>query len=318
MFSEITTDFPIQNIQDDNRHILDGSELSRESLAYMIQIPEENIGGFLYTWVNGAGMAGAAVCLFGSGIGDEPIFEHCDGIAVNADMDFYDWRVQGLQVRLKEALKSVHVSYKSKAVSIEYAFEALQPAYGYDTHPSGCPQWIANNRFEQQGTVQGSLSIGQRNILFNGAAQRDHSWGTREWGVNQHWKWLHAQAGSSLGVHFWELYALGEKYLYGFVLKDGHMAQVKEVITNLSYDNSMRTEVLTAVVIDSAGRRTEVKAEAYGVFPFEVDPMITLFEAPLNLTIDGYDGGGWLESLWPNDLINYMKKKHTSNLEMEE
>lgn len=309
MFSDITTDFPMQNIIDDNRHVLDGSELSRESLAYMIQIPDEYIGGFLYTWVNGAGVAGAAVCLFGPGIGDEPIFEHCDGMAVDADMDFYDWRVKGLHVQLKEALKTVHVSYKSEKVNIEYAFEGLQPAYGYNTHPNGCPQWIANNRFEQQGVAQGELMLEGRKILFDGFAQRDHSWGTREWGVNQHWKWLHAQSGPDLGVHFWELFALGEKTLYGYVLKDGHMAQVTEVITTLNYDNSMQTEALSALVIDSTGRRTEVKAEAYGVFPFEVDPMITLFEAPLNLTIDGHKGGGWLESQWPNDLINYMKKK---------
>ena len=65
----------------------------------MIQVPEKGIGGFLYTWVNGADKAGAAVCLFGSGIGEEPILELCDGIAVRDDMDFFDWKVGELQVQ---------------------------------------------------------------------------------------------------------------------------------------------------------------------------------------------------------------------------
>ena len=310
MFAEIKTDIPALDIVHDNRHQLDGTALSRESLAFLIEIPEENIGGFLYTWVNGAGLAGAAVCLFGEGIGDEPIFEHCDGIAVPADMDFYDWRVNGLSLQIKEALKVLHAQYKSDKLTIDYNFEAVQPAYSYGSHKNGCPQWMATNRFEQQGKLQGTLTFAGRTIEFNGLAQRDHSWGTREWGVNQHWKWLHAQA-EGMGVHFWQLYALGETHICGYVFKDGQMAQVADVKTDFTYnEKNMEPVALKTTVTDDLGRSTDIDAEVYAIYPFHVDPMITLFEAPLKLSIDGNAGGGWLESQWPNDLIKYMTEKN--------
>lgn len=310
MFPEIKTDIPALDAKHDNRHKLDDSENSRESLAFVFEIPEENVGGFFYTWVNGKGLAGSIACLFGEGIGDTPIFEHCDGIAVPDDMDFNDWRVKGLHLQLKESLKTVQAHYKSDTLEITYDFEALHPAYAYGSHLNGCPQWIADNRFEQQGLAKGMIKIGDRTIEINGASQRDHSWGTREWGVNQHWKWLHAQADSGCCVHFWDLYSLGKAHLCGYVSKDGHMAQIKEVTTDFTYDDNMQPVSLNATVVDELGRTTDVKSTVYGVYPFEVDPMITLFESSVRVTIDGHKGNGWLETQWPSELIEYMSNKN--------
>jgi len=309
MFPELTTDIPALGLEHDNRHKLDNSEFARESLVYMIQIPEEGIGGFLYTWVTGAGKAGAAACLFGTGLGDTPIFEFCDGIAVPDTMDFFNWQVNGLNVQLKEPLKTAYARYKGDRISVEYNFEANHPAYAYSTHKNGCPQWIANDRFEQQGRAHGSVTIDGRTINFDGYGQRDHSWGTRDWGVNQHWKWVHAQAGSDLSVHFWQLYALGKGHLCGFVNKGGHVAQVTDVDVDFSCREGLRPKSLTAKVTDTAGRVTELDAETYGVFPFPVHPLITMFECPLTLRIDGREGGGWIEMMWPNDIVGHMKDR---------
>ncbi|MCB1668247.1 MAG: hypothetical protein R3E73_10890 [Porticoccaceae bacterium] len=309
MYPDITTDIPALNVKHDNRHKLDGSELARESTAYMIEIPEENIGGFLYTWVNGLGKAGAAVTLFGAGVGDTPIFELCDDIPVPAEMDFYDWHVGGLHKQLKEPLKTASLTFKSERVKVEYHFEANHPAYAYSTHENGCPQWIANDRFEQQGRAHGKVEFDGRTIEFDGYGQRDHSWGTREWAVNQHWKWVHAQAGPNLSLHFWELFALGKSHLCGFVCKEGEMAQVVAVDTDFSCNKGLSPKSVSAKITDSKGRITDLSATAYHAFPFPVHELITLFECPLNLSIDGVDGGGWMEMMWPNDLIGYMKDK---------
>jgi len=309
MFPGLTTDVTELALEHDNRHKLDGSELSRESLAFMIEIPEKGIGGFLYTWVNGAGLAGAAACLFGPAIGDTPIFEICDGIPVPDDMDFYDWKVGGLTLQLKEALKTAHVSFKGERVNVEYHFEANHAAYAYSSHDNGCPQWIANDRFEQQGYVTGSVEIDGRLTEMDGYGQRDHSWGTRDWGVNQHWKWVHAQAGDDLAVHFWKLYALGRDHLCGFVNKDGHVAQVVDVDVDFSCYEGLSPKSVTARITDTAGRVTSLDAQTYAAFPFPVHELITMFECPLRLTIDGNEGTGWMEMMWPNDLIGHMKDR---------
>lgn len=305
----LSTDITALDPIHDNRHRLGGSELARESLVYMIELPEQQIGGFLYTWVNGKGLAGAAICLFGDGVANSPLIEKCDGIPVADDMDFHNWQVNGLRVQLGKPLQTVSVFYQSDNIDIEYHFDAIHPAYSYASHKDGCPQWIANDRFEQQGMVSGHVRFADKTFTLNGFGQRDHSWGTREWGINQHWKWVHAQAGDHLGVHFWQLDAMGDRALRGYVHKDGHVAAITEVDVKAQYDQTMQQKSLQIDVRDSAGRHTVISAEAYAVFPFAVDPTITLFESPLTLSIDGESGYGWCEVLWPNSLIDYQKAK---------
>lgn len=294
----------------DNRHNLDGRHLARESLAFMLQIPEEGIGGFLYTWVNSAGLAGAAACFFGPGIGSQPIFEHCDGIPVDDSMDFYDWRVGNLHLQLKKPLETVSVRFTGVKITIDYNFSATHPAYAYSTHSNGCPKWMADDRFEQHGKTQGNLTVNGREISYSSVGQRDHSWGTREWGVNQHWAWLHGQASNGTGVHFWKLFALGKSHLCGFVYKDGKMAQVADVDMDFGCNERTLAPIwLNAKVTDTLGRTTELQTRSYAAFPFPVDPMATMFETPQNMAIDGESGCGWLEMMWPASLISYCENK---------
>mgnify|MGYP001331437262 CR=1 FL=1 len=309
MFTHQTSDVPVLADEHDNRHILYGSELSRESLAFIIQEPVSGIGGFLYTWVNGAGKAGAALCLFGEAIGAEPIFEVCDGIDVPSTMDFKNWQVGGLSLQLHEALRTATVRYKSDEVEVEYHFTALHQAYAYSTHPQGCPAWMADDRFEQQGKIKGRIVKAGKIIEFDALSLRDHSWGTRDWGVNQHWKWVHVQAGEAYGVHFWKLFALGKPHLCGYVIRDGHMAQVTEVVEQFSCHEGLVPRTVSAEVTDSAGRVTQISAEVITAFPFPVHELITLFECPMKATIEGQQGNGWMEMMWPNDLIGYMAER---------
>ena len=286
MTFSVQTNIPALAVQHDNRHDLQGRELARESLAFMIQIPEEGIGGFLYTWVNSKGLAGAAACLFGSGVGDTPIFEICDGVPVPDSMDFNDWQVEGLTLQLKQPLETVFVGFKGERVEVDYNFEGVHPAYAYSTHTNGCPKWMADDRFEQQGKIHGTLKIDGREIAYSSVGQRDHSWGTREWGVNQHWAWLHGQAGPNTGVHFWKLFAMGKSHLCGFVYKDGKMAQIADVDMDFEHDEITLAPIwLNATITDTLGRSTDVKTRSYGVFPFPVDPMATMFETPQQMTM---------------------------------
>jgi hypothetical protein len=309
MFSHQTSDIAVLAPEHDNRHSLDQSEFARESLAFIIQVPEAGIGGFLYTWVNGAGRAGAALCLFGEALGPEPIFDIADDIPVSAEMDFFNWQVGGLTLQLQAPLQTALVTYQTDAVEVKYQFIANHQAYAYSTHSNGCPQWMADDRFEQQGTIQGFIKSGDKHIPFDGLSLRDHSWGTRDWAVNQHWKWVHVQAGHDLGVHFWKLFALGREHLCGYVNRDGHLAQVVSVCESFSCTEGLRPKSVSAEVTDSAGRVTSLSAETYGTFPFKVHELITLFECPMTATIEGKPGNGWMEMMWPNDLIGSMKDR---------
>ena len=117
-FDDIITDFPAVPQADDNRHALRPEPHCREAAAFMFELPEHGIGGFLYPWINNDGTAGSAVVLFGTGVG-ESIQERFEAEAVPDDMDFHDWRVRGLTMRLGEPHKSVDLSFTGERVSID-------------------------------------------------------------------------------------------------------------------------------------------------------------------------------------------------------
>ena len=69
--------------------------------------------------------------------------------------------------------------------------------------------------------MTGVLEVAGRTIEFDRIAHRDHSWGARDWGAPQHWKWLlaHTPSGRALNAFIW--IARGEWGFNGYVLRDG-------------------------------------------------------------------------------------------------
>lgn len=308
IFSD-TTDIRGLDPVHDNRHQLGDGPYARESLAFLFQIPEDGIAGIVYTWVSGSGLAGSLVTLFGPGIGPEPLLKKCDEIPVPAAADFNDWQVGNMHLRLGEPLQTAYISYKSELFDLDYNFVASQPIYPYSSHREGCPQWIASDRFEQQGRVTGKIAFQGRVVNLDCDGQRDHSWGTRDWGVNQHWKWVHANAGNGLSVHFWKLESLGQTLMRGYVQKQGHIAQLVDVDIDLQINDDLTSRVLNARIEDSAGRITLFQGVPYTTFELGPDPMITLFESPITAHIDGKPAVGCCEVLWSNSLIEYVRSK---------
>jgi hypothetical protein len=290
----------------DSRHRLRPEPLARESLVWMLQLPEEDVAAFVYTWVSGDSKAGTAMCVYGPAIGDEPIFEIVDGIAVPFDQGFDDWRVGGLHSRHGDPLEIADVTYTGERASIEYRFEAMHPAYSYGMHRDGCPQWMADERFEQSGRASGVLRVGGREIPFDTLGHRDHSWGTRDWNMSQHWKWLEAQAGET-AVHLFEFHPLGRTHLRGYVYRDGVMAEVTGADVDFELDERMYHTSIEAVLHDDAGRSTTVSGTTFSIFEFPVAPTCTLNECSMSVTIDGEPGVGHVEMQWPNAYLDHVR-----------
>jgi hypothetical protein len=296
----------------DLRHRLGGDAHARESLVFMLQLPEHDIAAFVYTWVNGQSKAGAAFCAYGPRVGSQAIFEAVDGIAVPHEQGFDDWRVGGVHVRLRSPLQKVGVNFESTRASLEYQFEAFHPAYNYASNAEGCPAWFAQDRFEQSGTVRGVLRLGDREYPFDTFGHRDHSWGTRDWGVAQHWIWLEAQAKPSEAVHVFDCFAQGRRRLLGYVESQGRIAEVREANVSISYDASLVQQKIEATVIDAAGRTTLVRGNTFAVYEFKVSPLATLNEASMSVEINGSPGVGHVEVCWPKFYLDYMRQKNAA------
>ena len=297
----------------DARHKLRADALARESLVFMLQLPEHDVAAFVYTWVSGESKAGTAFCVYGPAVGAAPLFEAVDGISVPFDMGFDDWRVGGCRVRHGKALEVADVSFDGKAARLEYHFKAMHPAYNYGAQIGGCPRWLADDRFEQSGRVKGTLTIGDRKIAFDTFGHRDHSWGTRDWGAAQHWKWLESQAHCSergdLSVHFFDIEAGGRNILRGYVQKDGRIEEVTAVHVNYTNNDRWDHTAIEAVVEDAGGRMTVVRGKTFAIYEFKVNPMATLNEGSMSIEIDGVKGVGHVEMCWPKAYLDFLRER---------
>jgi hypothetical protein len=292
----------------DERHHLLKDPLARESLAYLFALPAERIAAFVYTWVNGESKAGSALCVYGPGVGNDAIFEVDDGIEVLMEQCFKDWQVGGVHLRLGEPLKTFDITFTGQRAGLECRFEAMHPAYGYASHRNGCPYWMADNRFEQSGQLHGVLRLDNRKIPFETICHRDHSWGIRDWGMAQHWKWIHA-AGSGIAVHLWEAHALGRTDLQGYVYRDGKMEVVTATEIDFEHDSKMLQTSLHVVFHDEGGRLTILKGDVFALYPFKVSPLATINEAAMFVDIEGTPGIGFFEMTWAKAYLDYMQER---------
>lgn len=305
-YEDISTDIPPVADEHDDRHRLRPAAHGREAAAFMFQLPDEGIAGFLYPWVNNQGMAGSAVCLFGPAI-ETPIKERFEDMPVPDTMTFHDWSTRGFTMKLGEPHRGVDLSFKGQRVQIECHYEAIHPPYAFSSHEDGCPSYYADDRTEQHGHLTGTLTVDGKSYVLDTFMQRDHSWGTRIWGLNQHYKWFHATTAES-AVHFFEMQSFGRTLLRGYVYKEGRMAEIRSVAYDFVYDANMHHEAIDVIATDADGRRTRIDSQVYAKFQYDVDPMIVLNEGGTTVEIDGVPGSGWCEFCWNRPYYDFAKQ----------
>lgn len=291
----------------DGRHTLEDLPLKRESIPYCVVIPEEKIALFTYTWVDKDSVAGAAFGVWGPGVGNAPITGRLPDRAVPREMNFNAWKIEGFSMRQDLKFQVAEVSWDSPEASVDFRFEAFHPPYAYSSHAGGCPIYAADDRIEQSGHVTGTLRLGSRTIDFRTNGHRDHSWGTRDWEALHFYRWLQAQAGADMSVHFWEFYALGERQVRGYVCKEGLMTEITGLDLAWQGDADLNHTAFQCRIVDEAGRETRVDAKVFGVYPLQAHPNFVLNEGAAEIMIDGVAGSGWLEFGWPIDYLEHVR-----------
>lgn len=296
----------IADMVDDGRHQLPDRPLMRESIPYCVVIPEEKIALFTYTWVDKDSVAGAAMGIWGEGIGDTPIEARLPDREVPRDMNFDDWRIDNFTMRQDLKFQTAEVRWESDDVLIDFRYEAFHPPYAYSKHADGCPPYAADDRIEQSGRITGTLRIGDRVIDINTSGHRDHSWGIRDWDALHFYRWIQAQVSDTISVHFWDFFALGERQTRGYVFKDGLMAELTDLDFQWQGDDKLNHKSYQCVIKDEAGRTTRLEAEVFGVYPLIAASNFVLNEGASIMKIDGQMGSGWLEMGWPRSYLAHI------------
>lgn len=277
----------------------------RESLAHMLVFPEHGIAGFIYPTVLTDGSAKGRACLFGPAL-SEPVQEQVEG-PVAETLDFDDWHMGPLRMRVVKPHQVVDLSWNGDRIQFEGRFEAKHPPYAFSMHPLGNPPYYGDDRTEQHGRVSASLTVDGRHFDAKGWLVRDHSWGPRIWGLNQHYKWFHAVT-QACSIHFFEMESFGRRQLRGYLFRDGVMEHLTHVQCDFSLDDQMMHKALTVEAVDAAGRIAKIDCEAFANIQLEFDPMIYLNEAALSLSIDGQAGTGWCEFCWNRDYFRFAQQ----------
>jgi hypothetical protein len=288
------------------RHRLRSVRAARESIVYLLHLPEEDLGAFVYTWVDGESRASAVLCVYGPGVGEEAVVEAVYDVPVPVDQPFDDWRVGGLRLRAGESASG---SFEGRAAGIEFAFEGVHPPYSYASHRDGTLPWFADDRYEQTGTLQGVLRLGDREIAFDATGHRDQSWGIRDWGMCQHYKWLECNAGPEASVHFTQDFVLGESNLRGYVFRDELTAEITALDVDVDIGDDMVHDRFVATIDDDAGRTTTVTGKTFAHTEFPAAPTTTIIVCSDTVEIEGRPGVGQLDLLWSKDYLDLLRDR---------
>lgn len=284
---------------DDLRHRFADGVKTRDSLFWNLILPEEQVAAQIYAFSDGRGFGGRQMIVYQPDP-DALVMHNTLGHDLGADSDFDDWSCEGMRVRQPEPLRVAKVDYTSEEVSMEYTFTGTHRPFAYSENDEGCPQWMAANRYEQTGRASGTLRIGDREIAFDDVwVHRDHSWGRRHWSFPHHWKWLCAGTPSGAELNAMLHIAKGEYGVNGYVVRNGEPVPLVDARSKATYQDDMTQSHLDCTLIDAGGGTTHLEMERFAVFQmrFGTDSLIT--EAACRVRIDGEDGTGQFETLFP-------------------
>ncbi|OAN98977.1 hypothetical protein A8B75_19470 [Sphingomonadales bacterium EhC05] len=285
------------------RHKL--SPEGRESLAHILLMPEHNIAGFIYPTMLGTGIAKSTACFFSPDFSDQ-IIEVVE-TPISDEMDFDNWRHGPLHMEIVEPLKAVNIEWNGDRIRFKGAFTATHPAYAFSSHPRGNPPYFGDDRTEQHGQVIADLELDGRKLHHEGFLVRDHSWGPRIWGLNQHYKWIHATTGDS-SMHFFEMQAFGRTELRGFLFKDREIRHLERVDYDYVYGDDMLQKTFDVTVVDTEGRKSHIGFTMFGMLTSSHDTKSCINTGCATLDFDGKPGVGVCEFAWNKDYFDFAKQ----------
>lgn len=281
----------------------------RESLAHMLMFPEQGIAGFIYPTMRATGPAKARAALFGPGMEQRGLAAVVQE-EVERDyppaMDFGDWQTGPLHMAVREPHRVVDLAWNGDRIRFAGRYEALHPPYAFSSHPGGNPPYYGDDRTEQHGTLSCDVDVDGHAFHHDGYLIRDHSWGPRVWGLNQHHKWLHAVTPTQ-SLHVFEMQSFGTTHLRGFLWKDGVMRHVERFDCRLDYDDTMMQRAIDAVIVDTDGRQVSLLCQTFAAIRLEWDPAVYLCEAGVQAEIDGEPGVGWAEFCWNRNYFDFAR-----------
>jgi hypothetical protein len=266
--------------EDDLRHDLSGSRKGRESLFWLMPLPDENLMLLVYVWLYADGSAGRFVIIGENDPKAAPVYDVQDGLTFVGD-DLDKCSIGGLEIRLPELLRASELSYDTEQAGFDLRFEAIHP-----------------------------LRVGDRNIDIDTTAHRDHSWGTRDWALMQQWQWINVQDVVGTTVNAYTNVVLGERTVNGYLYRDGQVRPLVEVSTAPDLGPDFHQNGLHAEFTDADGRTAVLDATRNSAvrLDFGNSPLL-INEIGCRGTLDGRPVPVLYEIGWDGTYIRRLMKR---------
>lgn len=289
------------------RHAADGSGRMRDSLFWQTTLPEQRLCFQAYLFLTASDKAGYNLVLWGDG--EKPVAAEfaMDDIKPGAQLDHFEFA--GLTLDQESFGGPSRLRFEGKRMAFDFTFTGRCDPFSYHDNPDGLPSWFARDRYEQAGWLTGHISAKGEKISLDGMGHHDHSWGNRNWGMPQHWKWFAAYTpdGSRM-INGWIWVARGEWGCAGFVVRDGRQLAIRSIRQHARYDGDMSQRSLRAEIIDVEGGSCVVELERFGLVKLPTrDKLGTLIqEAGCTAIIDGLAGAGQYETHWQQGYLDHL------------
>lgn len=275
---------------------------ARESLLWTAPLPAENLLVFIYMWREQGDRWGRFVFVGGPDM-TEPEFLSFDDNATFSGGDLDECVVGGLRVRQPEPLRVADLHFAGDGLELQLRFEGLHEPFSWHDNVDGCPDWVADNRFEQSCLVSGTVRLGDRTVeIQRSGAHRDHSWGARNWNMLQHWKWINATADDGSSLHAMLMDVKGERLINGYLFRDGRLAPLAAADAHAELDDGLVHRAVSAQFVDALGRGMSLRCEFSAGWSMPIQHLL-LNEIGMSGTIDGIPATVHVELGWPADYV---------------
>ncbi|GAA5163335.1 hypothetical protein GCM10023321_50020 [Pseudonocardia eucalypti] len=275
---------------------------ARESLLWTAPLPSEQLLVFVYAWRE-AGRRWGRFLFVGGPDMTRPEFLSFEEDAAFSGDDLDDCTVGGLHVRQPEPLRVAELGFTGEELDLSLRFEGIHEPFSWHDNADGCPDWVADNRFEQSCLVSGQVSLHGRAIDVKASGgHRDHSWGARNWNMLQHWKWINATAEDGRSLHAMIMEVKGQQLINGYINSDGRLCPIVHARAEAELDDRLVHRAVSGRFEDSAGRTMNLECTYAAGWGMPIQHLV-LNEIAMSATLDGVPAVAHVELGWPADYV---------------
>lgn len=313
--------------RDDEMHAPGLSPDWTETTWWSFNVPERGLAGWLYIQVRpNLSLSSGGAFLYGPGAWgswEQPYYAYFNYLPLPAEFDLRDVTFRnGVSVKVLEPGMRYKLGYQfrdQQEFIADLEFVGLTPPV---PHLHGAPPFTGSSHFDQHGHVTGTLQLNGETIPVDCIAVRDRSWGRRPERVGRSVARLSYVFGATSVDEAFLVFCTPagndpfsdvEQLSSGYLWRDGGLSRLTTATRHNIRDSATGgVEQIVIQATDSDGRDLHVIGNA--VSRFALAPVNLCATTFLHFTVNGREGWGEDQDVWPQALFAEMRRDQRSEL----